>query len=56
MKPAKLKRDEKYYYTAGEEWETVTYCYEAINGYCFEKDGQKKIVSYSEVISFIEEI
>ncbi|GAB6120977.1 hypothetical protein [Dysgonomonas termitidis] len=56
MNPKELEHDKKYLYTGGPEPIEVTYLYETINRYMFDKNGEKFSLSVVSVKINIEEI
>lgn len=56
MNPRELIKDKKYRYTGGPEPIKVTYLYETINRYMFDKNGENFSLSVISVRINIEEI
>lgn len=56
MKTYDLKKGKQYYYTAGAEWEKVTYKHETINGYLFTSADKDNILTKQDIELNIEEI
>lgn len=56
MNPKELVKDKKYLYTGGPEPIEVTYLYETINRYMFDKNGENFSLSVVSVKINIEEI
>ncbi|MDR1718017.1 MAG: hypothetical protein LBS20_19445 [Prevotella sp.] len=54
LKQKALQKGKRYRYTAGGTPIDATYLYETINGYMFETDGEKRILSTIEVKLYIE--
>jgi hypothetical protein len=56
MNPKELIKDKKYRYTGGPEPIEVTYLYETINRYMFDKNGENFSLSVVSVKINIEEL
>ncbi|MDR2004271.1 MAG: hypothetical protein LBQ74_14675 [Prevotella sp.] len=54
MEANNLLKNKRYQYTAGSQTIEMTYLYETINGYLFEADDVKRILSTIEVKLYIE--